>query len=116
VSEQSTVQQLLREGFAFPCACCKRLWRAKAQGHDVCEVAFMPGKDCGGPMAGMSFPLYEGPLTPASLATRCIRCGEPAVEAVTSRQQPQRFVGACKKHLPIFDRVVPTQVRRKAVG
>jgi hypothetical protein len=110
------VQKFLREGFAFPCACCKRLWRAKAQGFDQCEVAFMPGKDCGGPMAGMSFPLYEGPLTITSLATRCFRCGERAVEAVTSRKNPDRYVGACKVHVPTLDRLVPVEDLRKATG
>jgi len=110
------VQRFLREGFAFPCACCKRLWRAKAKGFDMCEVAFMPGKDCGGPMAGMSFPMYEGPLTITSLATMCFRCGAPAVEAVTSRQQPDRFVGVCKKHLPSLERLIPVEDPRKAVG
>jgi hypothetical protein len=111
------VRKFLREGFAFPCACCKRLWRAKAQGFDTCEVAFMPGKDCGGPMAGMSFPMYEGPLTISSLATMCFRCGNPAVEAVSSRQQPTRLIGACKKHVPTLDRLVPMgEDPRKVAG
>jgi len=110
------VQRLLREGFAFPCACCQKLWRAKAKGFDQCEVAFMPGQDCGGPMSGMSFPLYEGPLTPTILATRCFRCGEQAVEAVSSRHQPTRFVGACKVHLSDLESLMPVQDPRKAAG
>ena len=56
----------------------------------------------------MSFPLYEGPLTLHAMATRCMRCGDAAEEAVDSWDTPGRFVGICKKHLPILDdRLVP---------
>lgn len=60
-------------------------------------------------MAGMSFPLYEGPLTLQSLATSCFRCGRQAAEAVTSAQQPERFVGICKKHLPMIEALLPDE-------
>lgn len=109
------VAELLAKGYAFPCACCKKLWRAHERGAEACEAA-MGGQDCGGPVAGMSFPLYEGPLTTASLATRCCFCGEPAVEAVTSTQQPTRFVGICKRHLPTIDRLVVADARKAVVN
>ena len=99
------VKLLMAQGFAFPCACCKKLWRAKARGMDACEAA-LSSQDCGGPLSGMSFPLYEGPLTAQTIATRCFFCGEPAVEAVTTPAQPTTFVGVCKKHVPGLDRLV----------
>lgn len=95
------------EGYAFPCACCKKLWRNRAKGIDGCEAAQL-GERCGGPLVGMSFPLYEGPLTPQTIATTCMRCGDPADEAVDSWDTPGRFVGVCKKHAPMLDdRMVP---------
>jgi hypothetical protein len=72
---------------------------------DACEAA-LTGLDCGGPVAGMSFPLYEGPLTLDGIARHCCFCGGPAVEAVTSQKQPTRFVGLCRKHLPAIERLV----------
>lgn len=101
------VEQFMREGYAFPCACCKKLWRNKAKGLDQCEAAQL-GERCGGPVAGMSFPLYEGPLSLHAMATRCMRCGEPASEAVDSWDTPLRFVGICKRCAPMLDdRLVP---------
>ena len=101
----SKVKLLMAEGFAFPCACCQKLWRAKSRGLDVCEVA-LGELDCGGPVSGMSFPLYEGPLTPQSIGTTCFVCGERAAEAVTTPAQPEAFVGICKRHLPVLDKMV----------
>jgi len=112
----SNVKQFLAEGFAFPCACCHSLWRAKAKGMDVCEAA-LSSKDCGGPMSGMSFPLYEGPLTPQSIATTCFFCGDRAAKTVTTNAQPTTYVGVCKRHLPTLDRlVVERDLRFKKVS
>lgn len=109
------VAEFLAKGFTFPCACCLKLWRAQARGVEACEAA-MSGKDCGGPVAGMSYPLYEGPLNDAALATHCFICGERAAEAVTSVSQPTRFIGICAKHAPAIDRLVVASdlVRKRA--
>lgn len=113
------VKRFLAKGYAFPCACCEKLWSAQARGMDACEAA-LSGQDCGGPIAGMSFPLYQGPLTIQSLATRCFICGEPADEAVTTPAQQERFVGVCKRHVPTLDRLVVDEdlhiIRRAAGG
>lgn len=108
---QSTapVEQLLKEGFAFPCACCKRLWRAKSKGLDSCGPLLPPGKVCAGPMGGYSFPHYEGPLTRAAIAMKCFRCGDPAHEAVSSVNNPDALVGACKGHLVTLERLIPVE-------
>ena len=109
---EEVVREALREGYAFTCAMCQKLWWAKAKGLDKrigCQAAVL-GQSCGGPMAGMSFPLYEGPLTESALATSCFRCGQPADEAVTSRLNPTRFIGVCKRHLPTLDRLVPEKL------
>lgn len=108
----------LAEGYAFPCATCQKLWRARERGMEACEAA-LGGLDCGGPISGQSFPLYEGPLTPQALATHCFFCGDQAAEAVTTPEQPTRFVGVCKRHIPTLDRLVvdrDLRVRRAASG
>lgn len=73
----------------------------------------MKGEDCGGPIAGRAFPLYEGPLNLATLASHCFRCGQGPLRAslgdkiIEMPADPGRMLGICKRHLPILDRLVP---------
>jgi hypothetical protein len=109
-------KKFMAQGYAFPCACCAKLWRAMARGMETCEAVF-GNQDCGGPVSGMSYPLYEGPLSESALATYCCFCGERAAEAVTSVCQPTRFVGICSRHAPTIDRlVVATELSRRRVS
>ena len=53
--------------------------------------------DCGGPMRGMAFPYYDGPLK-GQLQNRCFVCGhKPDAVAVATKGGGR--VGVCKKHL-----------------
>lgn len=72
---------------------------------DACEAS-LSSQDCGGPISGMSFPLYEGPLSLAQLATLCMRCGRPATRVASSQAQPERFIGICDFHAPMLDGLV----------
>jgi hypothetical protein len=109
------VARALMEGYAFPCACCRKLWRARDRGSDVCEAG-LTNQACGGPVIGLAFPLYEGPLTPQALATLCFRCGKPASKFIETQSSPGRYLGLCKRHEPLLNRIVPVDdlVRRPA--
>ena len=113
MSADSAVQEALAEGYAFPCACCKKLWRAKAVGYRGGCEAQMKGEECSGPVSGRAFPLYEGPLTLATLASHCFRCGDGPLsgsrgdKVIEMPSDPGRQLGLCKRHLPMLDRMVP---------
>ena len=92
----SRVQVLLRRGLAFPCSMCIRMWRATDSGSDVCDA----GSGCGGPMAGMSFPLYHGCLGRESMAKFCFRCGRVASKLVTAMDGG--YLGVCDKHIAVL--------------
>lgn len=103
---KTPIGRLMAEGFAFPCACCKRLWAAKTNGLDSCKPMLPPNADCAGPIGGYSFPLYEGPLTRTAIALNCFRCGKPAAEAVSSTNNPETLVGVCADHVLMLERLV----------
>lgn len=87
------VQELLRRGYAFPCACCENMWAALRAGAVFCQ-ALAP--NCGGPLVGKSFPDYRGLLTKTTIATHCFRCGNPAID--TFRMADGGYIGACRSH------------------
>jgi len=101
---QEQVLAALRLGYAFPCAMCVKLHRANDLGHEQC-MASVDGKDCGGPLSGLGFPEYDGPLTREMIAKLCFRCGHPASKVVEGNKGPG-LVGVCKRHLPVLSRVM----------
>lgn len=98
------VQSALAKGYAFPCAMCVKLHWGLDRGLDQCRAAFEK-KACAGPLGGMGFPEYEGPLTRDMIAKLCFRCGQPASKIVEGNKGPG-LVGVCKKHLPVLTRVM----------
>ena len=94
---QQRVQMFLAEGYSFICATCEKLHRARATGYTAGCEAQMLRLDCAGPISGMDFPLYEGPLTKATKATICYRCGDQAQHAIQVKSGA--MVGACDEHL-----------------
>jgi len=98
------VQTALAEGYAFPCAMCVHLHWARDRGLDQCRVGY-EGKECGGPLSGLGFPEYQGPLTRELIAKLCFRCGQPASKVVEGNKGPG-LVGVCKRHLPVLSRVM----------
>jgi len=106
-SEPAPIKALLRQGYAFPCSYCKRMWAARERGLNSCREMLPRGAECGGPIGGYSFPLYEGPLTRSAIALHCFRCGEPAKEAVSSIHNPDVLVGVCAAHALMLERLVP---------
>lgn len=63
---------------------------------DGCE-AHQRHLDCAGPISGMAFPLYEGPLTKATKAAVCYRCGAEAQHVIQVKSG--EMIGACDDHL-----------------
>jgi hypothetical protein len=101
------IKALLRQGYAFPCSYCKRMWAAKERGLDSCGQVLPRDMVCAGPIGGYSFPLYQGPLTRSAIALHCFRCGKKATEAVSSVNNPETLVGVCADHVMMLERLVP---------
>ena len=95
------VKQDMDCGLAYVCALCLKWKRARDRGETQCEAA-LAGKPCGGPLARMTFPEYEGPLEKAEWSNFCFRCGEPSTAGV---QVPGQFkvLGICDKHLDMLE-------------
>ncbi len=102
----SKIQESLRQGYAFPCAMCTKLYWGKERGLDQCQAGY-ENKECGGPLAGLGFPEYEGLLSRSAIASHCFRCGDRAAKVVEGNKGPG-FVGVCKRHLPVLTRVMET--------
>lgn len=82
------------EGYSVVCASCRHLHRARA------ARGGKPGpcgqSDCGGPLAGRTFPKYDGPIT--DFTRWCFMCGEPAKFAAMAKGS-ERVFGLCKEHV-----------------
>lgn len=89
---ENRAKELLRLGYAFPCAFCERLHVFRGKKAPSCEM-----ESCGGPFSGRSFPDYKGPLTRSTLATHCFMCGDDVKEAIVAKDGG--YIGVCDKHL-----------------
>lgn len=57
------------------------------------------------------FPLYEGPLTKEHLAQHCFACGAQTEISIGGKRNADKgYLGVCKKHLPLVERIVPKDV------
>ena len=104
------VKSLLEQGFAFECSYCQRMWAAKSTGLDSCGPMIPDGNPCGGPMSGMSFPYYKGPLTREFIVGHCFRCG---AEAESTIAQNGGAVGVCDKHIHLVEQLIPEDRLRR---
>lgn len=90
------IKAAVRDGVVFVCATCTKFWRGQDTGKDGC-LAAQHGKTCGGPLIGLTYPEYHGPLT-GCMTKFCFLCGAQSDAAVQVRDQG--LVGVCKKHIP----------------
>lgn len=99
------VKHDMTNGLAYVCAMCAKWHRARDKGETQCEAASR-GVACGGPLAKMTFPEYEGPLEGANWADFCFRCGSKSAAGV---QVPGQFrtMGICEAHLKMLEDMVP---------
>jgi hypothetical protein len=96
-------------GMSYVCSLCSKWLRAKDKGLDKCEAS-VGGRSCGGPMAGMVFPEYEGVLERADFASFCFVCGKPSTAGIRVPNE-FRMLGVCEEHLKMFDRLEPVTGR-----
>ena len=93
-------------GYSWVCCQCVKLHQARDLGIQTGCLAAAMQQECGSPLAGLDFPLYEGPLG-HDLTKVCFSCGAAAARAFRVRGVLQRFVGICgicvgmlKTHVP----------------
>jgi len=101
--DQTKVALARKTGLAYVCAMCERYWRAAEHGAKCCEVG-LNGNQCGGPLAGMTFPQYQGPLKEANWSSFCFRCGEPSVAGIQVNGRG-KMLGLCEKHIHTIERL-----------
>lgn len=88
-------------GTSVVCATCDHYWNALDKKLGSC------GQNCGGPMAGMAFPKYKGPIT--NLVNICFRCGSPSTHAL--RLEDNKALGCCDSHLELVKKLKPENGR-----
>lgn len=96
-------------GTSFVCAMCHRYWRGKEireQGQKIRAVVVgqrcTAQENCGSPIVGDVFHLYEGPLT--NFEKYCFVCGSPARYGIKVREL-LRKIGVCENHVKIMEEV-----------
>ena len=91
---------LVRNGLSFICANCENFWWSYEKKLDKCRVHYI-GDRCGGPLVGMAFPKYKGPLI-AAMSSFCFVCGNAAELSVSIGKV--KCLGVCKKHSEMIDK------------
>lgn len=90
-------------GYPFACCSCVKLHQARALGHKDGCMALLRGENCGSPLRGNDFPLYEGPLGNPFPVGICFVCGKPSEELVRTKRKPlAKPVGVCGAHRGMF--------------
>ena len=83
-----------RHGMAAVCAWCLKYWRAREHDDKPGEWRCQSMKPCGGPMQGLAFPEYEGPMDD-NLVSFCYICGGKPDAAVEIHGKG--MLGVCKE-------------------
>ncbi len=94
------INKVMSKGLSFACANCDNYWWGVDQGLGHCR-AMEERRVCAGPMAGMAFPEYVGPLK-GNLVRFCFVCGAQPIAAAVARGGGDR-VGICKEHLDFLE-------------
>lgn len=97
--DEAKIRQVVGDGLSPVCATCTWYWRARDLQLSRCSD--LHNGDCGGPIAGLDFPLYDGPME--RLDKFCFACAAPASLAIKT-PGTGRLVGVCKEHLSLIDR------------
>ena len=100
------VGQAIASGLSIVCATCARYWEGREQGLPEPKCTVM--KPCGSPLARLTFPEYEGPIT--DFTRWCFVCGEKASLGVRVREEP-RVIGMCKAHVRMLEEVEPVGLK-----
>ena len=92
------VANAMAKGVGFVCANCTKYWQGTADGGDKCEAA-KQGTECGGPLMGLGFPEYEGPLA-GYVMNFCFVCGDKS--RYGARGKCGNLVGVCGEHTDVI--------------
>ncbi len=90
------VRSAREKGVGYICANCVKFWWGIEKGHAQCKALFERTK-CGGPMAELAFPQYEGLIPREKFPTLCFVCGREA-DAAVHIHGVEDMVGVCKEH------------------
>ncbi len=103
------VKSLVADGLSPVCATCSRYWEGRERGlaAPLCTAA----RPCGGPVAGMDFPEYDGPIT--NFEKQCFVCGSTATLGIKLPTR-ERVVGICKPHVGVLDRLIAQGISEQA--
>jgi hypothetical protein len=89
-------------GLSIMCATCTNYWVARERGV-LGHRCIVPEGTCGSPIAGMDFPLYDGPITAPEGC--CFVCGGEPSYLVTT--QSKKVFAMCEKHIGMLDTLRP---------
>jgi len=91
------VQNALNKGFPITCATCRYLYKGLNENKEDCGKS-----DCGGPLSGKGFPLYDGQITKTNFPNICLICGDNKVTHLILVNDNDKF-GLCDQHHKIYD-------------
>ncbi len=94
----SAVRLAIESGTSAVCATCDHYWDAIDRAAPSC------GQQCGGPMSGMAFDKYKGPVT--DLSRFCFVCMAPPSHAVRAKGNV-RVLGCCRQHIDLISKLKP---------
>lgn len=87
----------VQQGLSVVCATCAHFWAAQERRQETCA----PPGNCAGPLAGLDFPQYRGPIT--DFSRWCFACGVNASHAL--KLSSGKVFGICKDHLRLIHSV-----------
>lgn len=101
----------VESGLSIMCATCFKYWDARDRGVPGHRCT-APVGSCGSPIAGMSFPLYVGPVT--EFDRWCFVCGGTpeyrVVVPLVVPKRPNRKFAVCGKHIELLKVLRPVGV------
>lgn len=96
----------IQRGVSIVCATCKRYWEGRAR--RLPEPKCTAVRPCGSPLAALTFPEYDGPMT--DFAQWCFVCGGRATKGVKVREE-SRIIGMCDEHVQWLGKVEPVGLK-----
>ncbi len=96
------ILKVLQSGVSFVCAHCEHFWWGIDNKHSGGCKAVFDQVECSGPIRGLAFPHYEGPLKD-QLANYCFVCGHDPDAVAVARNGGAR-VGVCDKHIEVIEK------------
>lgn len=104
------VAEAVAGGLSPLCATCEHYWEGRDRNPDLplCKMAGLdsnPGGKplCGGPLKGMSFPRYKGPMGEEMIQSVCFMTGDQAAYGVRlGSSAGARLLGISAGRLPAF--------------